>query len=149
MHTENTIVMRAPLDRIFATAADLSLWPKILPHYRYVTYLSRSPEKNLVCMAARRGWMPVRWTAEQEIDHNRHEVRFRHLTWFTKGMSVVWTFTNERGGVLVKIRHDLTSGIPLIGRFFAERIVGEFFIRHIASQTLASMKGYLEADRGG
>ena len=32
--------MRAPKISIFETAANLELWPKILPHYRYIRYLS-------------------------------------------------------------------------------------------------------------
>jgi hypothetical protein len=41
MHTGNTIIMQAPKEAIFETAANLELWPKILPHYRYITYLQR------------------------------------------------------------------------------------------------------------
>jgi len=148
MHTENTIVMHAPLERIFATAADLSLWPKILPHYRFVTYFEKSEERNVVRMAARRGWIPISWTSEQEINHECHEVRFHHLKAFTKGMVVVWTFTQIGEGVLVRIRHDLTPTIPLVGRFLAEQIIGRFFIAHIAAQTLAHMKHYVESSHG-
>jgi aromatase len=144
MHTENTIVMQAPFGRIFAVASDLSLWPKILPHYRSVVYYQRSDERNVVRMSARRGWIPVSWTSEQEISHERHEVRFRHLKSFTKGMVVVWTFTQTGEGVQVRIRHDLKPAIPLIGRFVADQIIGRFFIAHIAGQTLLHMKRYVE-----
>jgi ribosome-associated toxin RatA of RatAB toxin-antitoxin module len=93
MRAENSIVMYAPLEKIFETAADLSLWPKILPHYRWVRYIEKSPTKNVVQMAAMRGWIPIQWTSVQEIDRERMQVRFRHLKAFTKGMEVVWTFT--------------------------------------------------------
>jgi len=36
--------MRAPRMTIFETAANLELWPRILPHYRYIRYLERAPE---------------------------------------------------------------------------------------------------------
>ena len=37
----NSIIMHAPKMAIFETAANLELWPKILPHYRYIRYLER------------------------------------------------------------------------------------------------------------
>lgn len=148
MHAENFIIMKAPLEKIFETAADLSLWPKILPHYRWVRFLEQSPGRNVVQMAARRKWIPVKWTSEQEIDPEKTEVRFYHLKAFTKGMHVVWTFRATDQGVEVRIRHDLQSGIPLIGKFISEKVIGAFFISYIANQTLTHMKRYVEATYG-
>jgi len=144
MHSENSIVMHAPIEKIFETAVDLSLWPKILPHYRWIRYIERSPKRNIVIMAAKRKWIPVRWTSEQKIDGVKMEVRFRHLTAFTKGMVVVWTFAQTENGVEVRICHDLTPSIPLVGRFVAESIIGKFFISYIANQTLVHMKKFIE-----
>ena len=78
MHKTNSILMRAPKMAIFETAADLELWPKILPHYRYIHFLERSPERNIVLMAATRSGIPISWTSEQIIDRDRVEVRFHH-----------------------------------------------------------------------
>jgi len=145
MHAVNKIIMKAELETIFKTAADLSQWPKILPHYRWVRYLEKSPRKNRVVMAAKRKWMPIKWTSMQEVDVVRKEVRFLHLKAFTKGMRVVWTFEAVENGVLVKIEHHLRSAIPLIGPFIVNVIVGKFFIHYVANQTLASMKTYVES----
>ena len=148
MHKENSIVINAPRARIFEAASDLSQWPRILPHYRWIRYIEKSPNKNLIVMAARRGWIPIQWTSEQIIDPERTEVRFHHLKAFTRGMDVVWTFTEISDGVEVKISHDLKPRIPLIGRFVAESIVGDFFIHYIAIRTLYHMKVYLESNHG-
>ncbi len=144
MTTTNSIVMKAPVDRVFETAADLSRWPAILPHYRWVTYLEKSPSRNVVKMAARRGWIPVSWTSEQVIDRTRREVRFRHLKSFTRGMHVVWSFEAGEDSVVVRIRHEMSPNVPMIGAFIADRIIGNFFIHHIAGQTLKHMKLYVE-----
>jgi ribosome-associated toxin RatA of RatAB toxin-antitoxin module len=141
--------MRASAERVFAAAADLSRWPDFLPHYRWVRYLHRSQEKNIVMMAAKRGWIPVRWTSEQIVDPHRREVRFRHLKAFTRGMEVVWTFDERPEGVLVTIRHDLAPHIPLVGRFVTEEIIGRFFIHHVANQTLHHMKRHVEGQERG
>ena len=38
MHKTNSILMQAPKTVIFETAANLELWPKIFPHYRYIRF---------------------------------------------------------------------------------------------------------------
>ncbi len=144
MHKENSILIKAPRSRIFKAAADLSQWPRILPHYRWIRYLEKSPHKNVVVMGARRGWIPIQWTSEQEIDDARCEVRFHHLKAFTKGMDVVWTFKETSDGVHVNIAHDLKPTIPLIGSIITGWIVGDFFIHYVAGQTLHHMKIHLE-----
>lgn len=148
MTTENIITIRAPEEKIFETAADLSMWPTILPHYRWIRYTEKSPTRNVVVMAAKRGWIPVQWTSEQEIDRVKKEIRFRHLKAFTKGMLVVWTFSPKQEGVEVRIRHELKPTIPIIGTFIAERIISKFFIAFIANQTLRYMKKYVEENYG-
>jgi len=136
--------MHAPKTSIFETAADLELWPKILPHYRYIHYLERSPNRNVVVMAAKRSGIPIAWTSEQIIDRQKWEVRFHHLKAFTKGMRVVWTFQERPAGVLVEISHDLQFRVNLLAPM-ADKIIGDFFIHNIASKTLRSIKAYVEA----
>lgn len=144
MHTGNSIIMNAPRELIFETAADLELWPKILPHYRYIRYLERSATRNIVVMAATRSGIPISWTSEQVIDRERLEVRFDHLKAFTKGMHVVWTFKETAAGVLVEILHDLKFRVPALSPI-ADPVIGGFFIHHIAGKTLRCMKAHLEA----
>jgi ribosome-associated toxin RatA of RatAB toxin-antitoxin module len=147
MHKANSIIMRAPRMTIFETAANLSLWPKILPHYRYIHYLARSPQRNVVVMAARRAGIPISWTSEQVIDRDKVEVRFHHLRAFTKGMDVVWTFQETPDGVRVEIVHDLRFRVPILAPL-AEIIIGNFFIYPVASKTLRCMKAFLESSAG-
>jgi len=143
MHTGNSIIIHAPKMSIFETAANLELWPKILPHYRYIRYLERGPDRNLVVMAAVRSGIPISWTSEQVIDRENTEIHFHHLKAWTKGMRVVWSFKETPAGVLVEIMHELRfrnrALAPLV-----EPIIGNFFIHHIANKTLRCMKAYLE-----
>ena len=136
--------MRAPKMSIFETAANLALWPEILPHYRYIQYLERSPNRNIVVMAARRSGIPIKWTSEEIIDRDRVEIHFNHLKAFTKGMHVVWTFNEVPEGVRVEISHDLNFRIPALAPIF-NPIIGDFFIGNIANKTLRCMKQYVEA----
>ena len=144
MHKTNSIIMHAPRMSIFETAANLELWPKILPHYRYIRYLERSPNRNIVVMAAKRSGIPIKWTSEEIIDRERVEIHFNHLKAFTKGMHVVWTFTEMPDGVRVEILHDMKFRIPLLAPIM-EPIIGDFFIGNVANKTLRCMKKYVEA----
>ena len=144
MNSENSIIILAPAEKIFKVAADLSRWPEILPHYRWVRYLEKSPAKSVVQMAARRSGIPIKWTSELEIDPVKMEIRFRHLKAFTKNMRVVWTFSPTAAGTNVRIRHELQISNPLLGYFLSDIIIGRFFIHHVANQTLKYMKRYLE-----
>lgn len=136
--------MRAPKMSIFETAANLEMWPKILPHYRYIRYLERSPNRNVVVMAARRSGIPIKWTSEEIIDRDRVEIHFNHLKALTKGMRVVWTFDETSDGVRVEILHELNFRIPALAPIM-EPIIGDFFIGSVANKTLRCMKAYVEA----
>jgi ribosome-associated toxin RatA of RatAB toxin-antitoxin module len=144
MHKTNSIIMHAPKTAVFETAADLELWPKILPHYRYIRFLERGADRNLVVMAASRSGIPISWASEQIIDRDTFEIHFHHLKAWTKGMRVVWTFSDTPDGVLVTISHHLRFRIPMLAPF-VDPIIGDFFIHNIANKTLRCMKAYMEA----
>ncbi len=144
MRTGNAIIIRAPKEEIFEAAADLEAWPRLLPHYRYIRYLKRAPDRNTVVMAATRSGIPIAWTSEQIIDRANLEVRFRHLKAWTKGMDVVWSFTDTPEGVRVEIVHDLHFRIKALAPL-VDRVIGAFFIHHVAGETLRCMKAHLEA----
>lgn len=143
MQTGNSIIIQAPREAIFATAADLARWPRILPHYRYIHFLRRLPDRSIVKMAAVRSGIPISWTSEFVIDRERTELRFLHLKAFTRGMRVIWTFKETPAGVLVEIMHALRFRVPQLAPI-AEPIIGNFFIQHVANETLRAMKAHVE-----
>src|SRR6516164_6971734 len=144
MHTTNSLLMQAQKLAIVETAANLDLWPKILPHYRYIRFLERGANRNVVIMAARRSGIPISWISEQIIDRSRLEIHFHHLKAWTKGMRVVWTFSDTPDGVLVAISHDLQFRIRPLAPII-DLVIGDFFIHNIANKTLRCMKAYMEA----
>jgi hypothetical protein len=58
-------------------------------------------------------------------------------------MEVVWTFAETDEGILVSILHDLRFRVPALAPL-AEPIISDFFIGHIANQTLKHMKTHVE-----
>jgi ribosome-associated toxin RatA of RatAB toxin-antitoxin module len=143
VRTENSILIKAPLNKIFEATSNLLLWPKVLPHYRWIRILRAGDDGLIVKMAARRGWLPIQWTSRFQVDPNTPELRFVHLRAFTRGMEVHWTYTPTTEGVLVKISHELERA-SAFGRWFAHRVLGEMFILPVATRTLFHFKQYLE-----
>jgi ribosome-associated toxin RatA of RatAB toxin-antitoxin module len=142
--TETDLFMRAPAQRIYALAADVLRWPELLPHYRWVTLLERKGETKLVEMAARRGWVPVRWQAVQQVFPEVPRITFRHVGGVTNGMDVEWSFHERADGTLVRIEHQLSLGWPLIGRWAADDVIGPHFVEYIARRTLRCFRDLAE-----
>lgn len=124
--------------------SDLSRWPEVLPHYRYVHTLARENGREIVRMAARRTGIPISWVSAYVADRARLELRFEHLRAWTKGMIVVWNLTPTKSGTRVEIVHDLKFRIPALA-WLAEPIIGGFFIDHVARKTLATFKALIES----
>lgn len=147
MRTSNVITIRAPLEQIFSTASDLARWPDFLSHYRYNRFLSPMPWGGIVKMSAVRTFIPTTWISSYRIDTEKCQLQFEHLRSTlnaTRGMIVVWHFTETPEGIRVEITHDLELHWPVIGGFVGKYIVGLFFIHHIANRTLAGLKRKLE-----
>lgn len=150
MRTLDRIHMRAPVDRVFAAAADVERWPELLSHYRWVRMLERRPEGGLVEMAAWRPFGPVGyptwWVSEMRVDRAAPAVHYRHVRGITTGMDVVWRFVPDGDGTEVRLVHEWSGPAwPLISRPAAELVIGPVFVHGIASRTLAGIKRHVEA----
>jgi uncharacterized membrane protein len=144
VYCANTTQVEADVERIFALGADVARWPALLPHYRSVRVLRRVGGRAWLDMAARRGIIPVRWQAVQEVFPAAHLITYRHVGGLTRGMRVVWQFAPGDGTVEVTIRHEFAPPWPVLGGWPAQLIVGRFFVQHIAAQTLRVLKMHAE-----
>lgn len=140
MESTTEIFIKADPDRVFALAAAVERWPRILPHYRWVRRLSGDDRRRTVEMAAWRDIYPVKWRSTVEAAPEQRRLRFVHTGGPARGMEVEWRVTPERGGTHVVIWHRLQSPIPLVGELFADYIVGRLFVNNIAGKTLRRMK---------
>ena len=144
METTNEITINAPVETVFALAADTERWPEILPHYRWVRRLRGDDRRKLVAMAAWRDIYPVRWVAIQQSFPDERRITFRHVGGISRGMKVEWRLTPTLEGTHVRIWHEYRSRLPLVGEFFARRIVGDLFVSNIAGKTLRRIKQIAE-----
>ena len=142
--TVDQIFVRADPDTVFRLAADVDRWPVILPHYRWVKQLGEQEDQRLVEMAARRGWIPVKWTSLQRVSEAGRRVFYSHVGGATRGMEVEWTMQEEGDGVRVRIVHELNLEAPIVRTALGRWIVGRFFVHHIAGRTLRRIKELAE-----
>jgi len=145
MHTENHITIQGPIDRVFELAAEVTRWPEILPHYRWVKLISQDGRRRVVEMAAHRDGIPVKWVSIQEPIPTEKRILFRHIGGPTRGMDVEWTMRDNDGLVHVTINHEFKPVWPVIGPL-AEYIIGRFFVHNIAGKTLARIKQIVEEE---
>jgi hypothetical protein len=149
MRTVDERLVRAPLDRIFAIAADVERWPEHLPHYRYVRFDEKTIDGGgVVEMSANRPFGPLDWPtwwrSLMEVrppgHTDRPAIRFRHVGGITTGMDVEWSFASVADGVHVRIVH-LWDGPrwPLVSTIAAVGVIGPVFVHGIASRTLAGL----------
>ena len=159
MSTVDERLVRAPLTRIFALAADVERWPSLLPHYRFVRYLERrSDGGGVVDMSANRPFglvqWPTWWRSQMQVraphSGSSPTIRFTHIAGLTSGMEVEWTFDETAQGTHVRILH-LWNGpsVPLVGGAAASMVIGPVFVHGIASRTLEGLARQAERDAIG
>ena len=59
MNRTNSIIIHAPLSKVFAAAADLGRWPEFLPHYRYNRFIVQTPSGGTVKMSCVHAGVPL------------------------------------------------------------------------------------------
>ncbi len=149
LRTENRTMIFAPADVIYELAADITKWPELLPHYRYVKILKQpadTPEyRRRVKMGARRGIIPVSWTSTQVLRPQDRRISYFHIKGVTKGMDVEWRIEQRSEGTRVTIIHALTSPYWWVQFSFIESVMGRLFVQPIADKTLRGIKARAEA----
>ena len=161
MRTVDERVVRAPLETIFALAADVERWPEHLAHYRYVRFQERDGRAGgIVEMSANRPFGPLQWPTwwtsmmavapPGDATPDGPWIRFRHVRGVTTGMDVEWSFRQIANGTHVRIVHVWNGPRwPLIGRLAAVGVIGPIFVHGIASRTLAGLAAAAERRGAG
>jgi ribosome-associated toxin RatA of RatAB toxin-antitoxin module len=146
------------METVFAYAARVEDWPRLLPHYRGVRVIETRGDSRVVEMRARRGTIPVWWWARQVVLPAEGRIRYTHVRGVTTGMEVEWRLAPSDEGVVVTIVHDLFLRWPVVGRAVADWIIGPQFVGPISGATLRRIKWLVEqqapsrgdaAQRGG
>ncbi len=119
-HIENSVLVHAPLQAVFAAARDQESFPQFMPDVESLTVTERSADgtrtvSDWVAVASDFK-LKVRWTEEDVWDEAAHELRFTQLKGDYTAYGGRWKFTEaEGGGTLFHSEIDYDLEIPLIG----------------------------------
>lgn len=111
-----SLVIRAPLGRVYERAKQVEDFPRFMPDLERVTVLERRDGLPAVTewvgiVEGRR----IRWVEEDSWDDARHECRFRQREGDFDRYEGTWTFAPDGEGTRTTITVEFEFGIPLIG----------------------------------
>ena len=148
METAMSVDVRGEGERLYELASDVPRWAEFLPHYRYIRVLATNGPQRTVVMAARRGWIPLRWTSVLELVPQERRIIFQHVGGPARGMQVEWTIEQRDGFARATIRHDLRRlAHRIVATPLGRYILAHWFIDPVAGKTLRCMRDLVESGR--
>ena len=143
MYSEDSIVIRAELPRVFAVAEQIEKYGDFIPSYKGVKILERGENSMTLERTARIMGKEWRWVSKAQIKKNE-AILFDQVSGVLKGMHTEWRLQAVPEGTKVVISHDFSSNLPLLGCLL-EKLVYNLAIKDIANTVLVNMKQHLEA----
>jgi ribosome-associated toxin RatA of RatAB toxin-antitoxin module len=116
-----SIIIRAPLEAVYARARRVEDFPRFMPDLERVTVLERNGDVPTLTewvgiIEGRR----IHWVEEDEWDDAAHRCRFRQRDGDFDKYEGSWEFVPEGdGGTRTTIAVEFEFGIPLIGRLLS------------------------------
>lgn len=108
-HTDNSVLIDAPLDLVWAMTNDVPGWPLLFSEYAEAEVLAEHGDVVRFRLTTHpdpqgRVWS---WVSERELDRAALLVRARRIeTGIFKYMNLVWEYTPEPGGVRLRWVQD-------------------------------------------
>ncbi|MFD7863200.1 SRPBCC family protein [Streptomyces sp. NPDC057682] len=108
-HTENEIVIAAPLDLVWEMTNDLENWPQLFSEYASVEVMERDGERTVFRLTMHpddngKVWS---WVSERTTDRPAREVRARRVeTGPFDHMNIHWTYAEVPGGTRMHWKQD-------------------------------------------
>ncbi|MGW2593818.1 SRPBCC family protein [Streptomyces sp. NPDC001515] len=108
-HTENEIVIAAPLDLVWEITNDLENWPQLFSEYASVEVMERDGERTVfrLTMHPDENGTVWSWVSERTTDRPAREVRARRVeTGPFAHMDIHWTYAEVPGGTRMRWTQD-------------------------------------------
>lgn len=108
-HTDNRVVIDAPLDLVWDMANDVEGWPELFSEYAEATILSRDGETLRFRLTTRpdESGETYSWVSERTPDRNSLTVKAHRVeTGLFEFMYITWTFKPVEGGVEMRWTQD-------------------------------------------
>ncbi|MDM4718161.1 SRPBCC family protein [Micromonospora sp. WMMA1363] len=108
-HTDNTIVIDAPMDVVWDMTNDVASWPQLFSEYAAAEILERDGDSVTfrLTMHPDEGGTVWSWVSKRTVDRPRREVRAHRIeTGPFEYMHIHWTYTEVDGGVRMRWVQD-------------------------------------------
>lgn len=126
-HTDNSIVIAAPLDTIWDMTNDVESWPQLFSEYQDAQVLERTGDTLRIRLTLKpdpdgRVWS---WVSDRTPDRSTHTVRAHRVE---KGpfeyMELAWSYHEVDDGVLMRWVQDfaMRSDAPFTDEAMTERL---------------------------
>lgn len=126
-HTDNSIVIDAPIDLVWSMTNDLQSWPQLFTEYSSVEILSRTGNtfKFRLTMHPDENGKVWSWVSERTMDeHSRSVLARRVEPGPFEYMNIRWTYANENGRTRMTWIQDfaMRPGAPLNDEQMTDRL---------------------------
>ncbi|GAA0538179.1 hypothetical protein GCM10010172_19350 [Paractinoplanes ferrugineus] len=111
-HTDNRVVIAAPLPIVWSMTNDVESWPKLFSEYASAEILERHGDRVLFRLATHpdETGTVYRWVSERVPDEATHTVRAHRVeTGFFEYMDIEWRYTEVEGGVEMRWIQDFAT----------------------------------------
>ena len=116
----SSIVIRAPLEIVYARARRVEDFPLFMPDLERVTVLERNGEvPTLTEWVGTVEGRRIRWVEEDQWDDAGHRCRFRQREGDFDRYEGTWDFAADGNTTRTTITVEFEFGIPLIGRLLS------------------------------
>jgi ribosome-associated toxin RatA of RatAB toxin-antitoxin module len=139
---EESIVVGASVEQVYARAADLEAYSDLADEYRQSRVLSRGEGEAVVERKARIGGIPFTWRSRAAFSPPER-IEFRQISGPLRGMRTAWHIAPEPDGTRLRIVHDLAPAPGPVGDLLA-RAVYRLFIKSLALKILRNLKAAVE-----
>lgn len=146
---ESSIVINAPVDKVFAIARDIEAFPEFMPDLKKVTILEKSPDglhtKSEFVGYIKDFRITMKWIEEDDWDEQARTCSFRLVKGDFKSYSGLWTFEPVDGGTKFSSVIDFEYEIPLIGPII-KTLVAKLMQQNVENM-LQAIKQKSESDK--
>lgn len=126
-HTDNAIVIHAPMDLLWDMTNDVESWPSLFSEYASVEILNRMGDtiRFRLTMHPEPDGRALSWVSERTSDLATHTVKAHRVeTGFFEYMHIHWDYVAVNGGVRMRWVQDfrMKKEAPVDDAFMAERL---------------------------
>lgn len=141
---EATIVIRAPIDEVYALAKNVERFPEFMPDLESIRILERANGDTVSEWVGVIQGRKIRWVEEDEWDDEAHRCRFHQREGDFTVFQGTWNFDVVPEGTKASLVVEFELDIPLAGALLSNLL--KVLMRKNLESMLQALKVRLERD---